>query len=175
MKLMRNERGFTLIELMVVVIIIGILAAITIPTMGKQIDKTKVMRAVAELKSMKTQIDIYYAENGTVPEASNNADSSSAISRVLRDAGFDWKDTNDAANTGLEDPWGNAYIYSVDDTTDLTAYKVSSGGPNGGIAAADIDKNDDIVITLTENPTEECGFDTTLDSTALSEANVSSK
>jgi len=145
-KIIRNERGFTLIELMVVVIIIGILAAVAVPAMNKQTDKAKIKRAVSELKTMKTVIDTYYAEHGTVPKASIATTDSANVGYVLQQAGIKFT----GASGGLMDPWNHAYIYSVDSDTNLNAYKVICKGPDGTINSG----ADDIYIDKDHNPTE---------------------
>lgn len=131
MKFARNERGFTLIELMVVVIIIGVLAAVIMPTVIKQADKAKVKRAISELKSIKTTIDSYYVENGSYPKIDE-------IMEVLSDAGFP---------SQLNDPWNQPYVYSVAEPPN--SYKVVSYGPDQNSEGAD-----NIYISDTKDPTE---------------------
>lgn len=67
-KLLRNEKGFTMIELMIVIIIIGVLAAIAVPVYSEAAQKSKISRAKADLRTLESAISIYYAENNEYPE-----------------------------------------------------------------------------------------------------------
>ncbi len=62
---MRKERGFTLIELMIVVAIIGILAAIAIPNYNEYIARSKITQAVSGLSDMRTRMEQYFQDNRT--------------------------------------------------------------------------------------------------------------
>jgi len=63
----RNQKGFTLIELMIVIAIIGILAAIAIPQFSKYRARSYNTAALSDVKNMKTDIEGYYAEWDTYP------------------------------------------------------------------------------------------------------------
>ena len=80
--------GFTLVELMLVVAIIGILASTTGSKYLEYVDKARVARAIAELRVMARELDAVTIGGGELPDS-------------LADVGFG----------GLVDPWGSAFYY----------------------------------------------------------------
>ncbi|HHV72546.1 MAG TPA: prepilin-type N-terminal cleavage/methylation domain-containing protein [Clostridia bacterium] len=74
MKHSKNEKGFTLIELMVVVIIIGILAAVAVPRFTNAADKARKEARNAQKKLIETAVQIYYAAEGKWPTSDGKAD-----------------------------------------------------------------------------------------------------
>ena len=142
MFLKRNEEGFSLIELAVVLAIISILIALIVPKMTKQADRTKEKRAKAEVSLMKSVIDSYFVEHGTYPKDVNDTDAAS-IKSVLVKNGIDWG--------SLEDPWGNGFKYDTNDTH--KEYAVYSTGPS--------DATDDGVIATNSTATQTDGTEPT--------------
>lgn len=68
--LIRNHTGFTLIELMVTVIILGIIAAIALPSYQEQVRKTRRVNAQSDLLELASYMERYYTENFTYAGAS---------------------------------------------------------------------------------------------------------
>ena len=64
---LKKNHGFTLVELMIVIVIIGVLAAIAVPIYTSNVQKAKMSEADAALGTIRTQLRIYKAENGDYP------------------------------------------------------------------------------------------------------------
>src|SRR6266851_921710 len=62
-----NQDGFTLIEIMVVILILGLLATIVVQSLRGAADKAKRTKAQADLAELKTALDRYYLDNGYYP------------------------------------------------------------------------------------------------------------
>jgi len=69
MKTLRNESGFTLVELMIVIVIVGILAAVAVPIYQSNINKAKMTECDAALGTIRTGLRVYYAANNAYPTA----------------------------------------------------------------------------------------------------------
>lgn len=63
----QNQQGFSLVELMIVLVIIGILAAVGVPIYTSNVQKAKMSEADAALGTIRTAMRVYYAENGHYP------------------------------------------------------------------------------------------------------------
>ena len=63
----RNNNGFSVIELMIVVVITGILAAIAVPIYHKNVENAMRTEAIAGIASIAKELDIYYGEHGEYP------------------------------------------------------------------------------------------------------------
>jgi prepilin-type N-terminal cleavage/methylation domain-containing protein len=71
-KFRKSEKGFTLIELLIVVAIIGILAAIAIPQFASYRQKAFDSAAQSDNRTMRTELEGYYADNFHYPQAVKN-------------------------------------------------------------------------------------------------------
>lgn len=76
-KMMRNRKGFTLIELMIVVVILGILAGLAVSEFGGQSEKAQIARVKADLRTIEAAVSLYNIENSS--EFTGEVDSSCAL------------------------------------------------------------------------------------------------
>ena len=136
-RLRRSQEGFTLIELMVVILIIGLLATIVVQNLKGATDKAKRIKAQADISAIKTALDRYYLDNGSYPTTDQGL-------TALVSAPTNGKVPADYPTGGYieklpKDPWGTAYVYQSDgDSYILKSY--GADGVEGGTGKnADID------------------------------------
>ncbi|HYA34301.1 MAG TPA: type II secretion system major pseudopilin GspG [Candidatus Binataceae bacterium] len=120
-----NQDGFTLIEIMVVILILGLLATIVVQSLRGATDKAKRTKAQADISEFKTALDRYYLDNGFYPTTDQglsalvSAPSSGRIPANYETGGYIQRIPND--------PWGNPYVYQ----SDGNGYVLKSYGADG--------------------------------------------
>jgi general secretion pathway protein G len=147
-----NNKGYTLVELALVVVIIGILAAVSIPSYIKYVNNTKTSRAMGEIRTLNNEINAYYIDNGKYPD--------------------NWSELRSRV---LNDPWHRPYVYynfaavaplppaasgklkdplNISLNTDFDLYSLGPDGVTaevGGVTATDDDiarSNDGVYVGL---------------------------
>lgn len=137
----RRQRGFTLIEIMVVVVIIGVLGAIVVPQFMSRPDQAKVTAAKIDIQAISTALEMYRLDNFHYPSTQQGLEALSKHPSGLP-AARNWNPQGYLKNLPL-DPWGTPYQFlnpgtqSVDGSYDL--YSLGSDGVVGGEGhAADI-------------------------------------
>jgi general secretion pathway protein G len=125
---MRNrQRGFTLIEIMVVVVILSVLGALVVPQIIDKVDVAKVKRAQSDIRAIQTALDLYRLDNFKYPTTEQGL-------QALVKQPADPTITNYAASGYLKslpkDPWGNIYQY-VSPGTDGRDYDIITYGRDG--------------------------------------------
>ena len=90
-KLLRNQAGFTLVELMIVIVIVGILAAVAVPIYQSNITKAKMSECDAALGTIRTALRVSYAEHGNYPINTTNIVVTSATGLDISDTDLEGK------------------------------------------------------------------------------------
>lgn len=105
----RGQRGFTLIEIMVVVVILGILAAVVVPRIMDNPDKARITKAKQDIRVLESQLNMYKLDNYVYPTTQQGLEA-----LVTKPAGE--PEPRNYPNGGYikslpKDPWGNPYQY----------------------------------------------------------------
>lgn len=105
----RAQRGFTLIEIMVVVVIIGVLGAIVVPQFMSRPDQAKVTAARSDILAISTSLEIYRLDNFSYPTTQQGLD---ALVKPPRSAPLpgNWSPQGYLKSVPV-DPWGTPYQY----------------------------------------------------------------
>jgi general secretion pathway protein G len=86
----QKKKGFTLVELLVVVAIIAVLAAILLPRFLGYTDNAREARAMKDVRNFVTVIDAFAAMGGNYPEPSLDIDNPRSIASVMQSKGIKW-------------------------------------------------------------------------------------
>ena len=102
-----DQAGFTLIELMVVIVILGILATIMMPKIMDRPEQARRMKAKVEIRNLQSALALFKNDTGNYPTTSQGLDA------LLSNPGVKgWKQGGYMEGNKLpEDPWGHPYIY----------------------------------------------------------------
>lgn len=158
---LKNSKGFTLIEVIVVAGIIAILAGILVPLIFNQVDEAKVARAQGDMKSIQNSIMLFKKDTSIWPN--KTADPAVPVTLLMSDApilgdrpkitakGWNFSTEDRIINhlrtdtdglygaswkgpymgTADADPWGNAYVINADQFTTTGPLWIVSAGPDG--------------------------------------------
>ena len=134
---MKKQSGFTLLEVMVVVVILGILASFVVPNLLGNKEKADQQKAITDIVALENALDMYKLDNSVYPTTDQGLDAlvtkpSSPEPRNYREGGYIKRLPND--------PWGNDYQYlSPGDKGSIDIFTLGADGQEGGEGAnADI-------------------------------------
>jgi general secretion pathway protein G len=102
----KDERGFTLIEIMVVVVIIGLLAGLVGPRIFRNLERANIETARTQMANMKTALATYRLDMGRYPDQLNC---------LINPCGDGWSGPYLDSDVIPLDPWKNDYQYTVKD------------------------------------------------------------
>ncbi|HUX73906.1 MAG TPA: type II secretion system major pseudopilin GspG [Steroidobacteraceae bacterium] len=122
-----RSRGFTLIEIMVVVVILAVLGALVVPRVLENVDKARVARAASDIRGIETALDMYRLDNFKYPTTEQGLE---ALVKQPPDPTLTNYRTGGYLRTLPKDPWGNPYLYASPGP-DGQDYEITSYGRDG--------------------------------------------
>jgi general secretion pathway protein G len=123
----RRQAGMTLIEIMVVITILGLIAAAVTVAVIPKIDQARQERASLDIKTIEGALKLYYAKKGSFP------DTSTGLKALV--------DTQNL-ETMPKDPWGHDYVYMLEAGKPVLISYGRDGAPGGEGPDADISNKD---------------------------------
>jgi len=128
----RRQDGFTLIEIMVVIVILGILAGVVSFGVIRYIDDARVRQAMLQIANLKNALDAFKLDTGNYPSQEEGL---GALLEPPADerAAKQWKGPYLESDKIPNDPWGNAYLYQVSEYpgTGVERVEIISYGKDG--------------------------------------------
>ena len=131
------EQGFTLIEMLVVISIIGLIMALVGPRVLNYLSESKAKAAKIQIESLTSALDLYALDTGQYP---SNSEGLEALMQRPGGGATNWSGPYLKGNVVPKDPWGRPYVYrspGQHGAYDILSY--GADGQEGGTgAAADI-------------------------------------
>ena len=133
----RRARGFTLIEIMVVVVIIGLLAAFIVPRVMGRVDEARITKARADVQAIETAIAMYRLDTARLPTTEQGL--KALVTQPEDPTLRNWKPGGYLARVSV-DPWGNEYRYAYPGARGRE-YDLWSLGPDGQGGTPETDRD----------------------------------
>lgn len=132
MKYAKLARGFTLIEMLVVLVIIGLLAGLIGPRLFGKVDSSKVQTAETQVKMLRSTLEVLHLDLGRFP---NQNEGLALLNKAPQDEKLRARWHGPYLDQDLPlDPWGNAYQYSLPGSNGqpFALYSFGADGKPGG-------------------------------------------
>jgi general secretion pathway protein G len=127
----RNNAGFSLVEILVVLVIMGLLISVVAPTVLNRADEARVGKVLADFKNIETALKIYRLDNYVYPNTEQG------LEALVEASTLDPEPRNFKEGGYLEDvpldPWGRPYLYmSPGEHGEVDLYSLGADGLAGG-------------------------------------------
>ena len=132
-----RQRGFTLIEIMVVVVIIGLLAAFIVPQVMGRVDEARITKVRGDIEMLETALSMYRLDTARFPGSQQGL--MALVKKPDDPAVRNWKSGGYLSRVS-KDPWGNEYRYGYPGTHGRE-FDLYSVGPDGQEGTEDSDKD----------------------------------
>jgi general secretion pathway protein G len=127
----RNNAGFSLVEILVVLVIMGLLISVVAPTVLNRADEARVSKVLADFKNIETALKIYRLDNYVYPTTEQGLEALVAAS-TLDPEPRNFKEGGYLEDVPL-DPWGRPYLYlSPGEHREVDLYSLGADGLSGG-------------------------------------------
>ncbi len=136
MKQVRSARGFTLLEIIVVVAIIAILAAYIAPKVAGRVDDARISKAKSDIRVLESSLELYKLDNFVYPSSEQGLDA--LVNKPSSDV-KNWREGGYIKKLN-KDPWGNEYQYTFPGSNgEFDVFSLGADARVGGTGeAADI-------------------------------------
>lgn len=121
----RKKKGFTLVELLLVLVILGVLAAIVVPKFSGRTDDARKTAAQTQISNFSTALDAYEIDTGSYPKGKAGL---TDLVQQPRNA-VNWK--GPYLKEIPNDPWQKPYVYESPGKHNTSSYDLMSMGPDG--------------------------------------------
>jgi general secretion pathway protein G len=128
-----SAEAFTLIELLLVLVILGVLAAIVVPKFAGRTEQARNTAAKTQISNFETALDAFEVDNGYYPKGKNGLND---LVVQPKDAP-NWRGPYLKQESIPNDPWGQAYIYDCPGKHNASTYDIMSMGPDGRVGGDD--------------------------------------
>lgn len=125
--------GYSLLEILIVVAIIGLLVTLVAPQLFGRLDQSRVTAAQAQVRSLRAALDSFRLDVGRYPNAEEGL--SALVTTPQNDEGQTWRGPYLDGGRVPMDPWGKAYVYEPGEEK-LALYSYGSDGNPGGTGTA---------------------------------------
>ena len=128
---MNKQRGFSLVEILVVLVILGLLVSVVAPTVLNQADEARVQKVYADFANIATALKLYRLDNFVYPS------SEQGLEALVERSTLDPEPRNFKRGGYLDrvpvDPWGRTYLYlSPGENGEFDLYSMGADGLSGG-------------------------------------------